>query len=215
MDASRKNLTRSDRLGVLGGTFDPVHMGHLAIARAALEAHALSRILLMPAARPPHKDGGIAPAADRLEMVRIACAGDPHLEASDLEVRRGGISFTVETLAALAARHRGAELFFILGEDTVLELPGWRESARILSLARIVAVHREGPRHRFDAALYPGIPPEVLEQCEKDRVEMEPVPIASRDIRKAIAKGDPFDRWLPAGVGEYIRTKKLYGYGRS
>jgi nicotinate-nucleotide adenylyltransferase len=196
---------------VLGGTFDPIHLGHLSAARAVRAAHSLDRVLLIPAATPPHKRGAVTGADDRLAMVRIAAASEPGLEASDLEIARGGISYTVDTLAELTRTRPGAELYFIIGEDTVAELPTWKDSPRIFELSRIVTVNRPGKRRRFERALFPRIPEAALERAERDRVEMEPVDIASREIRQAIREGKPFERLLPAGVGEYIEKHRLYG----
>ena len=201
-----------ERLGVLGGTFDPIHLGHLAMARAALAAHSLSRVLLVPAASPPHKHRELTDPRHRLEMARNSARADPRLEVSDIEVRRGGISYTVDTLQELLKDHPRSEIFFILGEDSIPELPLWKDAGRIFEIARIVAVNRPGPRHRFDPATFPTVAEEVLRRCEGDRVEMAPVPIASRDIRGAIPAGKPFEHLLPPGVGEYIRRHGLYGY---
>jgi nicotinate-nucleotide adenylyltransferase len=145
-------------------------------------------------------------------MARIAATGEKGIEVSDIEVRRGGISYTVDTLAELAGDRPRVELFFVIGEDTIPELPYWKDAARILALARVVAVNRPGHHRSFEAALFPGVPASTLARCEGDRVTMEPAPIASRDVRRAIAAGEPFDHWLPAGVGEYIRRHRLYGY---
>jgi nicotinate-nucleotide adenylyltransferase len=196
---------------VLGGTFDPIHLGHLGVARAARAAHALSRVLLIPAATPPHKRGDLTAAEDRLAMVRIAAATEPGLEASAIEIARGGVSYTVDTLSELARGTPCAEIFFIIGEDTVAELPSWKDSSRLFELSRIVAVNRPGPRIRFDRARFPDVPPEVLERCERDRVQMKPLDIASREIRRMIAEGEPFEQLVPPGVAEYIRKHRLYG----
>jgi nicotinate-nucleotide adenylyltransferase len=206
------DTNREDRVGVFGGTFDPIHLGHLSVAGAARSAHRLSKVLLVPASTPPHKRGELTDARDRMAMVRIAAAGEPGLEASEVEVRRGGVSFTVDTLEALARAMPGSEIFFIIGEDTISELPMWRDIGRIFELARIVAVDRPGPRRSFDPDLFPRIPREVLDRCERDRAQMPPSPIASRDIRRAVAAGEDFDRWVPQGVADYIRMHHLYGY---
>jgi len=212
MTGSRENQEAPVRLGVLGGTFDPIHLGHMAMARAALSARGLSRVLLMVASIPPHKrTGELAPGEHRLEMARIAVGGEPQIEVSDLEIRRGGISFTVDTLSELARSHPGGELFFIVGEDTIPELPLWKDLDRLLELARIVALNRPGSREHFEPRRFPAVSGEILLRCERDRVEMEPVPIASREIRRAIQEGRPFDHLLPPGVGEYIRAHGLYG----
>src|ERR1041385_5693690 len=142
------------RLGVLGGTFDPIHRGHLAMARAARAAHGLPLVLLVPAATPPHKRGDLTAVEHRLAMARIAATGEKGIEVSDIEVRRGGISYTVDTLAELAGDRPRVELFFVIGEDTIPELPYWKDAARILALARVVAVNRPGHHRSFEAALF-------------------------------------------------------------
>jgi nicotinate-nucleotide adenylyltransferase len=201
---------RRTRLGVLGGTFDPIHRGHLAMAQAAREAHRLDRVVLVPAGSPPHKRRELTPFHHRLAMAEIAARCQPALSVSDLEGRRGGISFTVDSLSELSRREPDAELFFIIGEDSIPELPQWRELGRILSLARMVAVNRPGPRQSFNSLLFAELPPEALARAERDRVQMEPVDIASRQVRQAIASGRPIDHLLPPGVGDYIRLHGLY-----
>jgi len=198
---------------VLGGTFDPIHNGHLAMARAAREALDLERVLLVPAGMPPHKQGEITPFADRLEMVRLAASGTPWLEVSDLEGRRGGISYTVDTLRELAVAHPRAALFFIIGEDTIPELRLWRDLPGILDRARIAAVSRPGPRRSYGPLLFPGIAPEKLEALERDRIEMAPVPVASREVRRAVARGESIDQLVPPAVAGYIRERGLYRPG--
>ena len=130
------------KLGVLGGSFNPIHNGHLAMAEAVREAHALDLVLFVPAGRPPHKQEDLAPAEDRYRMVVLAIEWREGFAASDLETSRPGPSYTVETLQELHRRNPGAEIFFIMGEDSISEFPGWREPERILELARVVAVNR-------------------------------------------------------------------------
>jgi nicotinate-nucleotide adenylyltransferase len=200
-----------EKLGVLGGTFDPIHRGHLAMARAALEERGLDRVLLVPSAVPPHKDEPGAAALERLAMVRLAAAGDPRLAPCDLEVRRGGTSYTYLTLEELRRRHPRAELFFIIGEDSIAELPRWRNAPRILELAEILTLPREGRSGAFRPEDFPGVPPEILARCEANRLHMPLVPIASRDIRRAIRDGRDISKDVPEAVAEYIRSKGLYG----
>ena len=198
------------KLAVLGGSFNPIHVGHLAMARAAREARALDRVLFVPASRPPHKRNDLAPAEDRLEMVRLAVEGEEGFVASDLEVVRPGVSYTVDTLEELRRRHPGAELFFILGEDSIPELPGWKMAPRILELARVLAVNRPGDRHSFRPEDYPGVAPEVIERLERDRVEMVPCPVESRTIRERLHRGESIEGMVPAKVAEYIVRRGLY-----
>src|SRR5262245_27543642 len=114
---------QTPRIGFFGGSFDPIHRGHLAVARAARDARGLDRVLLMVAARSPLKGESGAPAADRLAMARIACEGEERLEACDIELRRGGASYTVDTMRELRAEHPGAKLFLVLGSDSLLLFP--------------------------------------------------------------------------------------------
>ena len=200
------------RLGVLGGTFDPIHRGHLAVARAALASGSLDRVLLVPSGVPPHKSGVTTPGEQRLEMVRLATRAESQLLACDLETSREGVSYTVDTLAKIRQQHPGAEISFLIGEDSIAELPGWRDFRRILRLAHILTFPRVGSSHRFVPETFPGVPPEVLRKCQENRIDMDPVPVASRDIRRAIAHGLPFDADVTAPVAEYIRKNQLYGY---
>lgn len=133
------------RIGIFGGTFDPPHVGHLIVASDACVALALDRLILVPSADPPHKRGQVAAtAAQRLEMVRAAITGDPRLEVDDLELRREGASYTVDTLREMRGRWPDAELFFLVGVDQMREFHGWREPHEVARLARLAVVTREG-----------------------------------------------------------------------
>ncbi|MBD0320542.1 MAG: nicotinate (nicotinamide) nucleotide adenylyltransferase, partial [Gemmatimonadetes bacterium] len=129
------------RIGVFGGTFDPPHLGHLVVASDACAALRLDRVLWIPSAVPPHKVHTVqAPARTRLELVEAAIEGDPRFTADDLELRRAGPSYTVDTLRELAERHAGAELVLLIGADNLREIPGWREPGEILRLARVAVL---------------------------------------------------------------------------
>jgi len=198
------------KIGILGGSFDPIHAGHLAIAEAARERHGLEKVLLIPAGRPPHKPGDLAPAADRLAMLRLAVEGRPGLEASDIEIQRHGPSYTVDTLEHLARAVPEADLFFIIGVDSLHEFFGWRNAKRILELARIVTVTRPGWGADFDPASFPGVPAETIRRIEADHVEIPGVAAESTRIREAVRRGEPIDRDVPANVADYIRRRGLY-----
>ncbi len=199
------------RIGVLGGTFDPIHRGHIAMARAAIERKALDSVLLVPSGTPPHKRRVEADARDRLEMVRLAVRDEPRMAACDIEVSRPGVSYTVDTLEEIRRLHPRAEIYFIVGADSIPELPGWRRIDRIVELARIITVPRPQADQNGLEALA-GASPALREACERDRLEMEPVPVSSTEIRRAIAAGEPFEDDLAAGVAEYIRRERLYGH---
>ena len=194
------------RVGVVGGTFDPIHVGHIAMAEGAADCAALERVLLVPAAEPPHRPPASAPAADRLAMTRLAAAGHPRLQASDIEVRRAGPSYTVDTLRELAREHPGDELYLVLGWDAAREIAAWREPGEIMRLARLVVVPRPGsPTPRPEDLPGAGIDPARTLLCEVVTPDVE-----SRDIRRMIERGDRLDGLLEPGVEAYLRSRHLY-----
>ena len=186
------------RLGVFGGTFDPPHVGHLIVASDACDVLRLDRMLFVPAAVPPHKpDGVVATPEQRLEMVRAAIAGDARFEADDLELRREGRSYSVDTLRELRERYPDAELFFVLGADQLRDFHSWREPGEIARLARLAAVARNGDP-------VPAIPYEVT------RVPVTRIDVSSTDVRRRIAEGRSVRYLLPEGVAEVVREYGLY-----
>src|SRR3954452_3797843 len=194
-------------LGILGGTFNPPHIGHLVMVQDALDQLGLERVVLMPVAHPPHKEAPEDPgAAVRLELCRLAVAGAPHVEVSDLEIKRGGASYTVDTLRALHEHVPEHELTFIVGGDMAHSLPSWREPEAVLDLARLAVAERDGLR-REDIAerldpLHPG-----------DRVaffDMTRIHLSSSAIRDRVAAGRPIRYLVPDLVIEAIRSHRLY-----
>lgn len=202
------------KIGIFGGTFNPVHYGHLAACEAARSSRALDRVLLVPSGSPPHKqdDRELALPRHRLEMVRIAVQGKEFLEPSAVEIERAGPSYMADTLEILGQSHPGDELFLVVGGDTVSELTTWYCWERLFALSRVVAVNRPGFNPDFDAAGFPGIGEEILQRCRADRVEMEEVDISSTRIRRAAAGGEDFSQWVPAAVGEYIISHALFSF---
>jgi len=191
------------RIGVLGGTFDPIHRAHLAIAEAAREQAGLNRVLFVVSAVPPHKRGEVhAPAMDRLELARAAVADITGFEVSDLELRRPGPSFTVDTLRELKAIHPDADLFLIMGYDAALDLPRWREPRQILDMARLLILPRPNET-------YPPLHPDVAERATI--LDFNPMALSSTAIREALQRGDPIHDALPEPVWCLIRQKGLYG----
>ncbi len=186
------------RIGVLGGSFDPVHLGHLALAEAARDRFALDRVLLVVAAGQPLKPSGpAAPAEDRYAMVRLAVRGRPRLEASDIELRRPAPSYTVDTLREIA---RGIgpldEVLLLLGSDAMADFPRWREAEAIRALARLVVCPRPG------APAAPG---------GDDRLEVETPAVSSTDVRRRAAAGEGLEGLVPEDVAVYIAERGLYG----
>ncbi|MHB1416722.1 MAG: nicotinate-nucleotide adenylyltransferase [Chloroflexota bacterium] len=196
------------RVGILGGTFDPIHYGHLVAAEECLHRLKLERVVVMPAGQPPHKRGRlISPAVDRLAMVELAVAGNPRFVVSTLELEREGPSYTVDTLALLREQlGTEVELFFIIGLDAVLELLTWHQPRRILQLCTLAAVSRPG--FAFDVGPLLSLLPEAAE-----RIVHVPAPrmeIASSDLRARVASGWPIRYQLPEEVEAYIRAHGLY-----
>lgn len=199
------------RLGIFGGTFDPVHYGHLLLAECCREQCRLDQVWFMPAAVPPHKAGlDITPAAARLEMLELATSGYPPFRVSRLELDRGGLSYTVETLAQLAAEDATRELFLLLGADSLADLPNWREPARICQLAWPVVVHRAGVAPPDLAVLRPWVPAERFAASEQLVVEMPQVGLASRELRHRVRHGQSIRFRTPRAVESYIAAQNLY-----
>lgn len=194
------------RLGVLGGTFDPIHLGHVTLAREALVCARLDRLLLVPAGIPPHKHAASAAAGDRLEMCRLACANLPDIEVSDVETRRDGPSFTVDTLRSLQAEQPDAELCLVLGWDAARLLPAWREPQRVLELASLVLFRRPGvPGPSDDDLRAAGIDPARAVLCATATPEVD-----ATEIRRRAAAGEPLDGLVPPAVAGYIQAHGLY-----
>lgn len=186
------------RIGVLGGTFDPVHLGHLVVASEVHAALSLDKVLLVPAYRQPFKDTtGHASPEQRLAMCLAATAEDDRLDVSDVDLVRGGVTYTVDTLADLAAAYQGAELFFIAGADAIARLSEWRDPERLMGLARFVGVSRPG---YAGAAL--GAPHLV--------VDTPKVGVSSTEVRRRVRTGAPVRYLVPDAVATYIDQHTLY-----
>ncbi len=199
------------RLGLFGGSFDPVHYGHLLLAECCREQCRLDEVWFVPAAVPPHKQSRtLSAAAQRIEMLELAIGGQQSLRVSRIEVDRGGVSYTVDTLAALAAEDSGRELFFLMGADSLEDLPHWREPARICELAIPVVVSRPGaPAPNYDvlAAL---VSPDRLAEIRRYHVEMPQIDLSSRDIRRRVSEGHSIRYRTPRAVEAYIAAQGLY-----
>jgi len=195
------------QLGILGGTFNPPHVGHLVMAQEALDQLGLDRVVLMPVSRPPHKEAADDPGPEaRLELCRLAVAGDERLAVSALEIERGGASYTADTLRELHARQPEQELTFIVGGDMAHSLPAWREPEAVLSLARLAVAEREGVR-REDIAT------RLSELHRGDRVvffDMPRIDVSSSSIRRRVAEGRPVRYLVPDAVADAIGDHHLY-----
>jgi nicotinate-nucleotide adenylyltransferase len=206
-------ILRDDRrVGILGGTFDPVHYGHLVIAEQVREALSLDRVLFVPARIPPHKqDEEIAPAADRAAMVELALAGNPAFAMSEIELERAGPSYTADTLEALAGEAVGGgvarEFFFILSSEALAGLHAWRDPDRILSLCHLAVVPRPGtplPTGPELAASFGDRADRIV------AVETVPVTNSASDVRDRAAAGRSIRYLVPPAVEAYIREHRLY-----
>ncbi len=196
------------RLGVMGGTFDPIHYGHLVAAQEAATTLDLDRVLFIPVWQPPHKaDEPSASPEDRLCMVRLAVADNTHFEVSTIEIERAGLSYTVDTLQGLADTYQGAVLYFIVGMDSLADLPKWHDPARILRLARIAALHRPGWATVDLAALAHELPES---NGRVDLVEMPELDISSTELRERIRGGRPVRYLVPDTVAAYLAERDLY-----
>jgi nicotinate-nucleotide adenylyltransferase len=196
------------RLGVFGGSFDPVHLGHLILAEQSREQAHLDRVLFVPAARPPHKQGQVlTPFAQRLEMLALAIAGHPAFQISEIERDRPGLSYTVHTLTELQQQHPEAELCLLLGTDMARDLPTWRHPERILELAELVIMDRPGATLPELATLIP------MPGGKSPRLRLVQAPlieISGRDIRRRVAEGQTIRYLVPRAVEVYVQDKHLY-----
>lgn len=199
------------RLGIMGGTFDPIHEGHLACARMAREACDLDEVIFMVAGTPNFKQGQeLAPSSDRLEMVRLAIEGEDGFSVSDAEVRRGGVTYTADTLAVLKAEGPQDELFFILGADSLMSLMDWKDAQAIASSAQVVCVSRPG--FPVDEGLLLRLDGQGF---SVRLVEAELPDISSSMVRDQVAQGRTVAALVPDAVAAHIEERGLYGGGRS
>lgn len=193
------------RIALFGGTFDPPHVGHLIVAQDVVEALALDALHFVPAGEPPHKrDQEFTPAELRLEMVRAAVEGDPRLVASDVEMRRRGPSYTVDTLRALRELRPDDELYFVMGVDQYAALDTWKEPEAVAELARLVVITREGDEPD-------GARPDV--DVEYTRIPVTRVDVSSTGVRRRIHLGRPIRYLVPDPVRRIIRRHRLYMEG--
>ena len=188
------------RIGLFGGSFDPVHLGHLLVAQAACEELPLERLFFIPAAQSPFKpESAPASAALRLRMLRLALAGKSNYEIDDQELRRGGVSFTINTVRDYARRFPHSELFYLIGADHVPTLPKWREAEGLASLMQFVVIPRPGE------TAAPAPPPFRVQTLGG-----WPLQLSSSQIRARVAAGRAVDHLLPGGVDAAIREAGLY-----
>ncbi len=188
------------KLGLYGGSFNPVHLGHLLVAQAALEELGLDRIIFIPAAQSPFKlDSQHAPAAARLRWLRLALAGQPGYEVDDQEIQRGGVSYSIDTLREYSRRFPGAELFYLIGADNVAKLNEWREPAELARRAEFVVVPRPG-----------GEPAQFPAPFRGRTLTGFPLGLSSSQIRARVQAGRSIELLVPAAVAEAIKNSGIY-----
>jgi nicotinate-nucleotide adenylyltransferase len=206
------------RLGILGGTFDPVHYGHLLLAESCREACRLDQVWFLPAAIPPHKQQQeLAPGAQRIEMIELAIAGHPGFLVFPYEVDRGGVNYTVDTLDHIKQEDPSRELFFLMGADSLGDLPNWKEPARLCQLATPIVVRRLGSGvdagesetpdwSKLDRLLSADRVPAIRQR----QVQMPRIDLSSSDLRQRVAAGRSIRYRTPRAVEKYIETHGLY-----
>lgn len=218
------------KIGIFGGTFNPIHYGHLRSAEEIRTMFGLERIFFIPSGNPPLKRKDLAEATHRHKMVRMAVRGNPYFEALDIECIRPGKSYTINTLELLVKEHADVDFYFMLGIDAFLDIPNWREPSKILSLTNFIVLSRPG--NNFEDLLdspyldikktgLAGLDKGGRESCrttlKKSRkvflAKVTPIGISSTDIRKSVKKGSSIKYMLPENVESYIISKNLYLQG--
>ena len=198
------------RIGIFGGSFDPVHNGHLLLAETARDVCSLDEVWFVPAPSPPHKQGrSLLPIRERMEMLEFATAGIPEFVVQDLESRREGPSYTVDTLRELKQDDGSRELVFLMGADSLSDLPTWREPEQIAQLSTIAAINRG-----FNDAIVP----DSLSEAVRDRIrliEMPPCGFSSTDIRERVRNGRSIRFQLPRAIERLIYERGWYVQGTS
>ena len=187
-------------IGLYGGSFDPVHLGHLLVAQAAFEEAGLERLFFIPAAQSPFKpDAEPTPAAERLRLLRLALAGKNHCEIDEQEIHRGGISYSIDTVRDYARRFPGAALYYLIGADHVPSLAKWREAAELAKLVEFLAIPRPGQADPAFAAPFRG-----------RTLKGFPLGVSASQIRARVKAGLTIDHLVTPAVAEAIRNNQLY-----
>jgi nicotinate-nucleotide adenylyltransferase len=202
-------VKRRQRIGILGGTFNPIHLGHLLIAEDAMEQMGLSCVKFIPSAMPPHKTvNKLASERDRLRMITLSIRGNARFEVDDIEIRRGGKSYSVDTLTELRRREPRADFYFIIGADSLRDLHLWREVQQLVALCTFVTVPRPGfdPKPVID----PRLAAATRRRLRQHVLRGHACDIASREIRARVASGRSIRYLVPDAVHSYIRRRRLY-----
>jgi nicotinate-nucleotide adenylyltransferase len=206
------NKSTEARIGILGGTFNPVHLGHLILAQNALEKYELSKVLFIPSATPPHKNAAaLVSASHRMAMLNAVIETDPRFEVSDIETAREGPSYSVDTVAQLSEMHPGGKLYFVIGSDSLTELHVWKDIRKLLAMCTFVTFARPGS---CVSAITPGslkLEPPWPERLLSNVTSLHMVDISSSEIRYRVAEGMSIRYLVPHAVEIYITEHHLYG----
>lgn len=199
------------RIGIIGGSFDPLHLGHLIIARDAAEHLGLSEVVFIPAATPPHKQHAKQVAAEhRLNMLKLAVDTDARFSVSDIEILRGGLSYSVDTIKALSAIHHDADLFLIVGSDTLVELHTWHRVDELLQMCSVATILRPGIDSLDVISQKIQLPERHRAKLMDHVIEAHRIGISSTEIRRRVAEGKGIRYLVPPAVETYIREHGLY-----
>ncbi|OVE74062.1 hypothetical protein BVX94_01925 [bacterium B17] len=204
-------VSMKERLGVLGGTFNPVHTGHLVLAQNAMETFDLSKVLFVPSELPPHKDHvEILSSNHRLEMLKDAVEDNMNFDISEVETARGDVSYTIDTVKSLMKKHPEAELFFIIGSDSLIELYSWRKIDELLDLCAFITIVRPGLDMEELLTRDLGLRADHQDKLRKNMVQGHLMDISSSDIRHRVAEGMSIKYLVPPCVEMYIAEHNLY-----
>ena len=195
-------------IGLMGGSFNPIHCGHVALARAALESGRVERVLFLPTGNPPHKKEGLADKFDRLRMVELAVEHETGMEVCREEIDRDGVIYTVDTLAALKRKMPDCTLTYLIGADTLRALGTWRRVETVIERCKFLVMMREGET-REEVIRLAGL--WTQRGAQIDFLDARKMDISSTQIREQIQKGLPFERLVPQAVADYIHKHGLYG----
>ncbi|MGD1075004.1 MAG: nicotinate-nucleotide adenylyltransferase [Thermodesulfovibrionales bacterium] len=221
-------MNAHNKIGILGGTFNPVHYGHLRAAEEVREKLLFEKVLFIPSCKPPLKSDDLAPAEERYEMTRLSIEANPFFEISDIECKKQGKSYTVETLAALNELYPDKSLYLIMGIDSFLDIPSWRRPERVMDLAHFVVISRPGFSFSSIASM---IPTSIVILSEMDGARREvyktklkngrevvllnvtPMPISATTVRRIVRQGKSIKYLLPDKIESYIISHSLYREG--
>ena len=195
-------------IGLMGGSFNPIHCGHVALARAALESGRVERVLFLPTGNPPHKKEGLADKFDRLRMVELAVEHEAGMAVCREEIDRDGVIYTVDTLAALKRKMPDCTLTYLIGADTLRALGTWRRVETVIERCKFLVMMREGET-REEVIRLAGL--WTQRGAQIDFLDARKMDISSTQIREQIQKGLPFERFVPQAVADYIHKHGLYG----